>query len=247
VGSPPAALLEARGVKVHFGGVRALDGVDLSVRQGEIVGLIGPNGAGKTTLVNVLSGFQRPTSGAVTLLGADVTSWPPDALARNGLVRTFQAIGLFPGLTVFENVEAAAVSAAPGRRAARALAHELLATLKLGHRADDAARDLPHGEARKLGLARAVALRPRFLLLDEPAAGLSEREADQLGAVLLGLRDRLSLGLLAIEHDMRLIMALCDRIQVLDNGKTIAVGTPAEIRRDETVRAAYLGARARRP
>lgn len=243
--SPPAELLEARGVRVHFGGVKALDGVDLTVRRTEIVGLIGPNGAGKTTLVNVLSGFQRPTAGAVRLLGDEVTFWPPDELARRGLVRTFQAIRLFPALTVFENVEAAAVCAAPGRRAARALSWELLTSMKLENRADDTARELPHGDERKLGIARALALRPTFLLLDEPAAGLNEAEGDELVALLVGLRDRFALGLLVIEHDMRLIMALCERIQVLDHGKTIAVGTPAEIRRDQTVRTAYLGTDAR--
>jgi ABC-type branched-subunit amino acid transport system ATPase component len=245
VGSPPAELLEARGVWVHFGGVRALDGVDLRVRREEIVGLIGPNGAGKTTLVNVLSGFQRPTAGAVTLVGVDVTSWSADALARQGLIRTFQAVRLFPALTVFENVEAAAVSASRGRRAARALAADVLALLKLEHRAHERAGELPHGDERKLGIARALALRPTFLLLDEPAAGLNEAEGDELVTVLVGLRDRFAVGVLVIEHDMRLIMALCDRIQVLDHGKTIAIGTPAEIRRDETVRTAYLGTDAR--
>jgi branched-chain amino acid transport system ATP-binding protein len=245
VSPPPAELLEARGVRVHFGGVKALDGVDLTVRRGEIVGLIGPNGAGKTTLVNVLSGFQRATGGLVMLTGADVTSWSPGELARQGLVRTFQAVRLFSGLTVFENVEAAAVCATAGRRAARALARELLAALNLESRAHQRAQGLPHGEERKLGIARALALRPSFLLLDEPAAGLNEAEADELVAVLVGLRDRHSLGLLAIEHDMRLIMSLCERIQVLDHGKTIAVGTPAEIRRDERVRTAYLGTGAR--
>jgi ABC-type branched-subunit amino acid transport system ATPase component len=245
VGSPPAELLEARGVRVHFGGVKALDGVDLTVRQGEILGLIGPNGAGKTTLVNVLSGFQRPTAGAVRLLGMDITAWPPDALARRGVVRTFQAIRLFPALTVFENVEAAAVGVTAGRRAARAVAWELLGALKLEHRAHEPARGLPHGDERKLGIARALAVRPSFLLLDEPAAGLNEREGDELVSVLVGLRDRFSLGLLVIEHDMRLVMALCERLQVLDHGKTIAVGAPAEIRGNEAVRTAYLGTDAR--
>jgi branched-chain amino acid transport system ATP-binding protein len=230
---------------VHFGGVKALDGVDLTVRRDEIVGLIGPNGAGKTTLVNVLSGFQRPTAGVVTLFGDEVTSWPPGALARHGLVRTFQGIRLFPALTVFENVEAAAVCAAAGRRGARALAWELLASLKLEQRAHEPAGELPQGEERKLGLARALALRPAFLLLDEPAAGLNEAEGDELSAMLVGLRDRFSLGVLVIEHDIRLIMALCERIQVLDRGKTIALGTPAEIGRDEAVRTAYLGTGAR--
>ena len=245
MGSPSAEFLEARGVRVQFGGVKALDGVDLAVRRTEILGLIGPNGAGKTTLVNVLSGFQRPTAGQVWLLADEVTSWPPGELARQGLVRTFQAIRLFPALSVFENVEAAAVCATTSRREARALTRELLASLKLEQRANERAAELPHGAERKLGIARALALRPRFLLLDEPAAGLNEAEGDELVALLVGLRDRFALGLLVIEHDMRLIMALCERIQVLDHGKTIAVGTPDQIRRDQTVRTAYLGTDAR--
>jgi len=245
VGSKPAPLLEARRIRVHFGGVKALDGVDVTVRHGEILGLIGPNGAGKTTLINVFSGFQRPTAGTVELQGADVTSLTPDELARRGLVRTFQGIRLFPTLTVFENVEAAAVSATASRRSARALTWEILATLRLERRARDAAGSLPHGDERKLGIARALGLQPTFLLLDEPAAGLSEAEGDELVAVLVGLRNRFSLGLLVIEHDMRVIMALCERIQVLDHGKTIAVGRPAEIRRNDAVRTAYLGSGAR--
>jgi branched-chain amino acid transport system ATP-binding protein len=237
----PGGLLEARGIRVHFQGVKALDGVDLAVRQSEIVGLIGPNGAGKTTLVNVLSGFQRPTAGIVTLLGAEVTSWSPDELARAGLVRTFQAVRIFAALTVLENVEAAAISASATRSEARALAWELLAWLRLEHKARARALELPHGEERRLGIARALALRPSFLLLDEPAAGLNEAEADELVEVLVRVRDTFSLGMLAIEHDMRLIMALCELIHVLDHGRTIAAGTPAEVRGNPTVRTAYLG------
>jgi ABC-type branched-subunit amino acid transport system ATPase component len=239
-----ADLLEARALKVHFGGVRAVDGVDLELRKGEILGLIGPNGAGKTTLVNALSGFQKPTAGAVFLAGVDVTGWHPDRLARNGLTRTFQSVRLFPGLTVLENVELGGVGVGLRRPAARRWARELLERLKLGDKADLYATGLPHGLERRLGIVRALAAKPAFLLLDEPAAGLNERESDELVASLTLIRDDFSCALVVIEHDMRVIMRLCERIQVLDYGKTISIGTPAQVRNDPAVLAAYLGRRA---
>ena len=237
----PPALLQALAVRVHFQGVKALDGVDLAVQQGEILGLIGPNGAGKTTLVNVLSGFEHPTTGAVVFNGRDITTWGPAAIARAGLARTFQGARLFAGLTVFENVEVAAVSGGASRRDARALAWELLADLQLEQRARLPAGALSHGEERRLGIGRALALRPYFLLLDEPAAGLDEEESDELVGALSRIRDESGLGLLVIEHDVRLIMRLSDRIQVLDDGRTIAIGAPSEIRSDPAVLSAYLG------
>ena len=235
-------VLGAREVRVHIRGVRAVDGVDLTLRQGEILGLIGPNGAGKTTLVNLLAGFQRATSGRVVLSGEDITTWEPSEIARAGVVRTFQNVRLFAGLTVFENVEAAAVSAGLSRRRARALSWAILERLRLAHRAGLLAAGLPHGEARLLAIARALAARPIFLLLDEPAAGLDEGESDALVGALAGIRDAFGVGLLVIEHDMRLIMQLCERIQVLDYGKTIALGTPAQVGSDPAVLTAYLGA-----
>jgi branched-chain amino acid transport system ATP-binding protein len=234
-------LLEAREIRVHIRGVRALDGVDLELRPAEILGLIGPNGAGKTTLVNVLSGFQRATTGSVALAGEEITTWTTAEIARAGLVRTFQDVRLFSGLTVFENVEAAAVTDGASRREARELAGELLARLGLEARRGEPAAGLPHGEERRLGIARALAARPRFLLLDEPAAGLDEAESDELVDALASIREAFRLGLLVIEHDMRLIMRLCERIQVLDHGQTIAIGTAAEVRRDPAVLTAYLG------
>jgi branched-chain amino acid transport system ATP-binding protein len=237
----PAGLLDARDVRVHIRGVKALDGVDLVLRQGELLGLIGPNGAGKTTLVNVLSGFQRATTGKVVLDGHEITGWASAEIARAGLVRTFQDVRLFAGLTVLENVEAAAASGGAARREARALAEELLGRLGLADRRHGPAAGLPHGEERRLGIARALATRPAFLLLDEPAAGLDEAESDELVEALASLRDAFALGLLVIEHDMRLIMNLCGRIQVLDHGRTIAIGTPAEVRSDPAVLTAYLG------
>lgn len=233
--------LEAKDVRVHFDGVKAIDEVDLVVNRGELFGLIGPNGAGKTTLVNVLSGFQQPTSGRIFLSGNDVTKLPPHKRSARGLVRTFQGVRLFHRLTVFENVEVGALGAGAGRREARTLAQDLLERVQLADKADDLATSLAHGQERRLGIARALAMRPRFLLLDEPAAGLNEAESDELLRSLVGFRDEFSLGVLIIEHDMRMIMRLCERIQVLDHGKTIAIGTPAEVRANQAVIEAYLG------
>jgi branched-chain amino acid transport system ATP-binding protein len=239
-----AELLEARGLKVRFGGVHAVDGVDLVLRKGEILGLIGPNGAGKTTLVNALSGYQKVTEGTVLLDGSKVTGWAPQRLAHHGLARTFQSVRLFPDLTVLENVELGGVGVGMRRRAARRWARELLARLKLDSMASLYATGLPHGLERRLGIVRALATRPSFLLLDEPAAGLNERESDELVASLTLIRDDFSCALMVIEHDMRVIMQLCERIQVLDYGRTISIGTPAEVRSDPAVLSAYLGRRA---
>jgi branched-chain amino acid transport system ATP-binding protein len=233
--------LEARDVRVHIRGVKAVDGVDLSLVAGQILGLIGPNGAGKTTLVNVLSGYQRATTGRVLLSGEDITTWEPSEIARAGLVRTFQDARLFARLTVFENVEAAAVANGFSRQPARALAWRLLEHLRLQGHERVAAGALPHGGQRRLAIARAIAAGPSLLLLDEPAAGLDEGESDELVVMLAELRDEFGVGLLVIEHDMRLIMGLCEQIQVLDHGRTIALGTPEEIRADSGVRTAYLG------
>jgi branched-chain amino acid transport system ATP-binding protein len=243
-GADGVELLETRGLKVHFGGVHAVDGVDLVLKKGEILGLIGPNGAGKTTFVNALSGFQKPTAGTVHMNGADVTGWSPYRLARRGLARTFQSVRLFPGLTVLENVELGGVGVGMRRPAARKWARELLERLHLGDKAHLYATGLPHGLERRLGIVRALAAKPTFLMLDEPAAGLNEQESDELVGSLTLIRDDFSCGLVVIEHDMRLIMRLCERIQVLDYGKTISIGTPAEVRSDPAVLTAYLGRRA---
>ncbi len=243
VPQPDGVRLECRELKVYFGGVKAVDGVDLVLTEGEILGLIGPNGAGKTTLVNALSGFQRLTSGSVFLNGVDATGWNPHRLARWGLGRTFQNVRLFANLTVLENVELGGVGVGMGRRAARRWAWELLERMGLADKSDVLAAGLPHGLERRLGVVRALAAKPTFLLLDEPAAGLNEQESDELVSALGLIRDDFGCGLVAIEHDMRVIMRLCERIQVLDYGKTITIGTPAEVRSNPRVLTAYLGKR----
>jgi branched-chain amino acid transport system ATP-binding protein len=238
----PGAVLSCTGLSVHFGGMRAVDGVDFTVAQGEVVGLIGPNGAGKSTLVNAVSGFQKPTAGTVSIDADDITRWSSQRRARAGLVRTFQAVRLFAGLSVLDNIMAGALGVGLGTRRAAHRAAEIASALALDDRLDDSAGSLPHGVERRVGIARALAAGPRFLMLDEPAAGLNETESDELGQLLHTVRDRFECGICLIEHDMRLIMSRCERIQVLDSGKTIASGTPAEVRRSPAVLAAYLGA-----
>jgi branched-chain amino acid transport system ATP-binding protein len=237
----PGDTLRASSVSRSFEGVRALQDVSLELHRHEVVGLIGPNGAGKSTLVNVLTGFDRPTQGAVELEGRSITRWSAHRRARAGLARTFQHSRSFRRLTVRENVEVAAlgVGAGPGR--ARRRADELLALLGLEQRASAPAGVLAHGDERRLGVARALATRPRFVLMDEPAAGLPEAEVPDFAAVVRSVRDEHDAGVLLIDHNMALVMSVCDRIQVLDQGRTLAEGTPAEVRGNLDVAAAYLG------
>jgi branched-chain amino acid transport system ATP-binding protein len=233
--------LEARGVRVEFGGVRALDGIDLQVRRGDRLGLIGPNGAGKSTLVNVLTGFQRPTSGEVYLDGTDITGVPPHRHPHNGLVRTFQSTRVFGGLSVEENVEVCALVPAGSRRRARAVAGDILKRTGLWDRRNLPTTYLSTGDAHRLGVARSLAMAPRFLLLDEPAAGLNDRESAELVELLDDLQNHLDVALVLIEHNMDVITALSKRIHVVHEGRTLAVGTPEEVRRDPAVLDAYLG------
>ena len=224
-----------------FAGVRALDQVTLELHRHEVVGLIGPNGAGKSTLVNVLSGFDVPTSGGVELGDRDVTGWSPHRRGRAGIARTFQHSRSFRGLSVRENVEISALGVGAGPRAARERADELLELLALERYAEMPAATLAHGDERRLGVARALATEPTFVLLDEPAAGLPEAEVPEFAGVVRSVRADHDVGVLLIDHNMALVMAVCDRIQVLDQGRTLAQGTPAEIRGNLDVAAAYLG------
>jgi len=237
----PGDTLRASAVSRSFAGVRALDGVTLALQRQEVVGLIGPNGAGKSTLVNVLSGFDVPTDGRVELSDRDVTSWRAHRRARAGLSRTFQHSRAFASLSVRENVEVAAIGIGVAPREARRRADELLGILGLADVAEAPASALAHGDERRLGVARALAPEPRFVLMDEPAAGLPEAEVPEFAAVVRSVRDDHGAGVLLIDHNMALIMAVCDRIHVLDQGRTLAEGTPAEVRANLDVTAAYLG------
>jgi len=233
--------LRASSVSRAFAGLQALRNVTLELHRHEVVGLIGPNGAGKSTLVNVLTGFDRPTEGAVELEGRDVTRWSPQRRGRAGIARTFQHNRSFGGLSVRENVEVAALGVGSGSREARRRADELLELLALERFEDAPAASLAHGDERRLGVARALATEPHYVLMDEPAAGLPEAEVPQFAAVVRAVRDDHGAGVLLIDHNMALIMEVCDRIHVLDQGATLADGTPSEIRANLNVTAAYLG------
>jgi branched-chain amino acid transport system permease protein len=233
--------LRAERVSLAFSGLQVLRDVDLVLKPGEALGLIGPNGAGKTTLVNVLSGFQELDSGAVSLDGVDVTGRSPRRLAHAGLGRTFQAALPFPDLSGVESVAVGAMGMGVGRRHAVALAIDVLGRLNLLERAALPAGSLPAGAQRLLGIARALAIQPRYLLLDEPAAGLNEAESEELVAILRKVLEDFGCGILLIEHDMSTVMELCSRVQVLDDGMTIRIGTPEQVQADPAVVQSYLG------
>jgi branched-chain amino acid transport system ATP-binding protein len=239
------ALLEVRDVTVRFGGITAVSGAGLTVEGGQVQGLIGPNGAGKTTTFNVISGLQPPTEGQILVDGEDVTARPPHERARRGMARTFQRLEVFGSLTVRENVLAGAEFRSSWDKDAhedpREVADELLAKVGIAAFADVPADSVPTGMARLTELARALAIRPRLLLLDEPSSGLNEEESEELGEVLLSLADE-GMGVLMVEHDVELVMKVCSWIDVLDFGQIIASDEPAIIRDDPRVQAAYLGA-----
>jgi branched-chain amino acid transport system ATP-binding protein len=233
-------LLEVEGLRVAFGGLVANADVSLAVEAGEVVGLIGPNGAGKSTLFAALSGFRRPQAGRVRFQGRDVTGWPPEAICRLGLARTFQIVRPFSRLTVLENVMVGAFlrTTAPGE--ARELAREALARTGLLPLADERAAALPVAAKKRLELARAVATRPRLLLLDEVLAGLTPAEARAAADSVRAIHAS-GVTLLVVEHVMDVLMALAQRVVVLDRGRVIASGPPAAVSRDPAVLAAYLG------
>ena len=243
-------LLEASGISVRFGGLQALDGVDLTVPAGQVTGLIGPNGAGKTTLFNVVTGLIAPVEGAVRLAGTDVTGWPPHRRGRAGMARTFQRLELFTRMTVEDNLTAAWEAAHPGAvfgrggAARRRRVGEVVALLGLEPLAPRLAGQLSTGQGRMVELGRALCADPRVLLLDEPSSGLDVHETRRFSDVLrqvVGAAGGGEPAVLLVEHDMALVMEVCDDITVLDFGRRIAAGPAPEIRRDPAVRAAYLG------
>lgn len=228
-------------VTKDFAGLRAVDEVSLEVRQGEVLGLIGPNGSGKTTLLNVISGLLPVSGGHVLVDEIDITGWAPHRIAGKRIGRTFQTVHLFGALTVLENIEVAAVGVGMSRRRAGERAQSLLKEFDMERTAALPAGTLAFGQQRWVEVARALAMQPHFMLLDEPAAGLNERECDEMLGLLASVREKIGCGVLVVDHDMRLIMRLCDRIHVLNYGRTIAEGTCEEVSQNPEVIEAYLG------
>ncbi len=236
--------LEVESVSKDFAGLHALSKVSVHLDEDEILAVIGPNGSGKTTLINVISGVIRPTSGHVRLNGTVLTHLPSYRVARAGIGRTFQNIRLFRDMTVIENVETAASRSprAKGLFRPRRVSREALARLGLERHADMIVGTLPYGMQRRVEIARAIATKPHFLLLDEPAAGLNEVESDELLEAIRSLRRELGCGIMVVDHDLRLIMRVAERIHALNEGRSLAEGTPEQIRHDQAVIEAYLGA-----
>lgn len=245
-----APLLELRNLTKRFGGLVAVSDVSFAVQPGEIFGIIGPNGAGKTTLFNVIAGHFKPSTGAVLLEGTDIAGHPSDEISRRGIARTFQAVHLFRKETVAENLRRAAVIAlrysplaffTPSRLPKAAAMEEVAQFLGLEDRLALVAGGLSYGQQKMLGIGMAMMVRPRLLLMDEPAAGLNSSEKLAIRSLIRRLRDERAISVLLVEHDMPLVMGLCDRILVVNQGKPLALGTPADIRSDAGVIEAYLG------
>ncbi|HEV7414524.1 MAG TPA: ABC transporter ATP-binding protein [Tianweitania sediminis] len=233
--------LSAETVSVAFAGLTALSAVDLQIQPGRISGLIGPNGAGKTTLVNVLTGFQSPTEGAVKLDGASLAGLKPHQVRRKGIARTFQGGRLFRDLAVVDNLEVTGVGLGMSRRAAVAEAEAMLEWMGIGVLGDRIAGTLPYTDERRVAIGRALMGRPSYILLDEPAAGMSGPEAAELSALIRRIAHDLGCGVLLIEHNVGLVLGLCEHVVVLDSGAIIEEGAPAAIRNSEKVRHAYMG------
>jgi len=227
-----------------FAGLTAVDQVNLQLQTGEVLGLIGPNGSGKTTFINIVTGLLAKDSGHVDIDGLDISALPAHKIARVGLVRTYQTIRLFKNLSCLENVEVGATGVGMSRRQASLLAMQMLDKLGLAAKADAGVQGLTFRDQRLLEIARALAAKPKFVLLDEPAAGLNEEESNRLLELLKPMPAEYGIGLLVVDHDMHLMMRLCDRLHVLNYGKTIAEGTPDEVRKNPEVIKAYLGGEA---
>ncbi len=234
--------LELKSVSVAFGGFKALQNVSITLSEGEIVGLIGPNGAGKTTCVNVMTGFQAPTTGTVVLDSEDISNHAPFSIRRQGLARTFQAGRLFTGLDLLDNLAVTGVGLGYSRRAAEIEAQRLLKWFGLENMAGSLAAGLPYTDERRVSIARSLMFEPKYLLLDEPAAGMSAKEADELSKLIKRIASDMGTGVILIEHNVGMVLSTCSNVVVLDGGKVIEQGSRDVILGSHAVREAYLGA-----